>query len=96
VSQTVTDDSVCNFGNVFDDISGATTFDHTIVTDPDTGGYWSCNTAGATITNSRAQGGFLGCSGSGNTTADTTYVDEANRDYRVPGNPNHQFIPGNF
>lgn len=97
VSQTVTDDSVCNFGNVFDSISGPTTFDHTIVTDPNAGGgWWSCQSAGSTITNSRAQGGYFGGCTAGNVTADTTYQDEVNHDYRVPGNPNHQFTPGNF
>ena len=91
VNQVVTDDSVCSFGNVFDDISGPTSFLNTVVTDS---GPWSCRTSGSTIVASRAQSGFSGCTGSGNTTADTTYSNEGARDYRVPGNAAFQYVPG--
>ena len=91
VTQTVTDDSMCSRGNVFDSQTGPVTFNKTIITDA---GPWSCRTSGATVNNSRSQSGYQGCSGSGNVTADTTYQNEAARDYRVPGNPDFQFIPG--
>jgi len=91
VSQTVTDDSICGRGNVFDSQTGPVTFDKTIITDA---GAWSCRTSGATVTNSRSQSGYQGCPGSGNVTADTVYQNEAARDYRVPNNPDFQFVPG--
>jgi hypothetical protein len=92
VRQTVTDDTLCGFGNVFDSIQGPASFDDTIITDA---GPWSCRSSGATVANSRSQRGFSSaCGGSGNVTADTVYQNEAARDYRVPGDPDHQFMPG--
>lgn len=91
VSQTVTDDTLCNFGNVFDSQQGPVSFDKTILTDA---GGWRCLSSGATVTNSRSQSGFGSCSGSGNVTGDTAYQNEAARDYRVPGDPAMQFVPG--
>jgi hypothetical protein len=91
VSQTVTDDTLCNFGNVFDSQQGPVSFDHTILTDA---GSWRCLTSGATVTNSRSQQGFGSCPGSGQVTADTTYANEGARDYRVPGDPDQQYVPG--
>lgn len=91
VSQTVTDDSICSRGNVFDSQQGPVTFNKTIITDA---GPWSCRSAGATVTNSRSQSGFQGCPGSGNVTADTVYANEAARDYRIPGNSDFAFSPG--
>jgi hypothetical protein len=47
-----------------------------------------------TVTNSRASEGFQGCPASGtNTTASTTFENPPTS-YRVPGNPNYQFVPG--
>ncbi len=78
VNQTVTDDSMCSRGNVFDSQTGPVVFNQTVITDA---GPWSCKSPGATVNNSRSQSGFSGCSGSGNVTADTAYDDEANRNY---------------
>lgn len=90
---TVYDGSKTGRGHVKDSSGGTTTISDSIVTDA--GAIRCVSPAVLTLTNNRSQAGYSGCpAGTGNVTADTTYQDEANHDYRVPGDPAFQFVPG--
>jgi hypothetical protein len=77
IHNVVIDNGLTGRGILFDGPRGNTLHDSVLTNS----GPVLCRQSGNTVTNVRSEAGFTGCTGTGLVTADTTYTDEAARNY---------------